>query len=275
VYPHHQNTGGFFIALLEKKGTLPWQSQVEKQEAYKENTAKDNKPEPPKKKPRYHRGFKEDPFVFFDENEEIVPSIKKFYQLDEGFDPTNLLTRCTAGKKKNIYFCSPGLKDLVQNNEDHIKFINTGVKTFVRNDNKHMNCDFRLCQEGLESIKPYIGDLRRVRVQKEDLVIMLNMTDPTKPPDFESFSKTTQDRIKEVTCGSCILEYQDDKVVLNLVGWKGTMSLRAYIDQNETVHTLRLLGADLSKFERNKFQERKAAAEDVAEENEVMVVEDE
>ncbi len=27
VLPHHQNTGGFFIALLEKTEWLPWQKQ--------------------------------------------------------------------------------------------------------------------------------------------------------------------------------------------------------------------------------------------------------
>lgn len=32
------------------------------------------------------------------------------------------------------------------------------------------------------------------------------------------------------------------------MGWRGTSSLRAYVDSSETLHILRLLGADISKF---------------------------
>lgn len=48
--------------------------------------------------------------------------------------------------------------------------------------------------------------------------------------------------------GSCILKYEDGRFTLFLVGWRGSSSLRAYVDSNETVHVLRLLGADISKF---------------------------
>ena len=47
----------------------------------------------------------------------------------------------------------------------------------------------------------------------------------------------------------------DEKTLrINLVGWKGKASLRAYVPKNERVHYLRLIGADTSKFEVNKFQ---------------------
>lgn len=80
---------------------------------------------------------------FASEKEDVYPSIKEFYALEEEFDPTCLLTRCHVGKKKNIYLVSPQVKDVVQRNEHSIKIINTGVKTFVRCDNKNMTCAFR------------------------------------------------------------------------------------------------------------------------------------
>ena len=43
-----------------------------------------------------------------------------------------------------------------------------------------------------------------------------------------------------------------------ILGWKGKNSLRAYVPKNERVHYLRLIGADTSKYEKNKFQERRA-----------------
>lgn len=60
--------------------------------------------------------------------------------------------------------------------------------------------------------------------------------------------------------GSCILKYVNEAFTLFVVGWRGTSSLRAYVDRDETVHILRLLGADLSKFEVNKYEKAKEAA---------------
>lgn len=48
--------------------------------------------------------------------------------------------------------------------------------------------------------------------------------------------------------GSCVLKYVDEIFSLYVVGWRGSSSLRAYVDTNDTIHILRLIGADLSKF---------------------------
>lgn len=96
------------------------------------------------RKRRRKEGYKEDPFVFFTDKEEIWPSIQNFYKISNDFDPTCLLVRCHTGKKKNIYMTSSAIRDLVINNQGTIKFINTGVKTFVRSDNRNMKeCAFR------------------------------------------------------------------------------------------------------------------------------------
>lgn len=88
--------------------------------------------------------YKEDPFIFFTDKEDVWPSIKNFYNISDDFDPTCLLVRCHIGKKKNIYMTSHAVRDLVINNQSTIKFINTGVKTFVRSDNRNMKeCAFR------------------------------------------------------------------------------------------------------------------------------------
>ena len=46
-------------------------------------------------------------------------------------------------------------------------------------------------------------------------------------------------------------------VSINLVGWKGKKSVRAYVARNDRVHYLRLINADTSKFDKNKFQEQR------------------
>ena len=47
---------------------------------------------------------------------------------------------------------------------------------------------------------------------------------------------------------------------LEMVGWKGKKSVRAYVPKMDRIHYLRLVGGDTSKFETNKFQNRRDAA---------------
>ncbi|XP_055544299.1 tRNA (cytosine(34)-C(5))-methyltransferase [Wyeomyia smithii] len=270
VLPHQQNTGGFFIALIEKKKKLPWESEEQLSAAAETNTAEGafveaagevkNENES-KKQQKHYRGFKEDPFVFFDGTEEIYESIKKFYQLSDDFNPINLLTRCREGKKKNIYFSADILRNVVSNNEERIKFINLGVKAFARCDNRNRLCDFRMAQEGLPSVIGFVGTSRRLSIGREDLVKLLSNSDPTKPPELVGLSDTIQKDAESLEPGSCVLQYKADDLELNVVGWRGAKSLRAYVDQHDTVHMLRLLGADVSKYEKNKFEEKKEAAD--------------
>lgn len=48
---------------------------------------------------------------------------RKFYGISDEMDPTLLLTRCKEGKKKNIYFTSPLVRDLTELNADRITVV--------------------------------------------------------------------------------------------------------------------------------------------------------
>lgn len=110
ILPHHQDTGGFFVAVLEKVKPLPWESEVDiKRENMlnqnvqnlsdndnkdglipKEETSRNELSENGKRileeekksrdlqrKRRRIVGYREDPFVFFkDETEDVWQSIK-------------------------------------------------------------------------------------------------------------------------------------------------------------------------------------------------------
>lgn len=166
ILPHLQNTGGFFVAALIKKGRLPWEKEVKEVTEEKttstdetatadENTNGKRKadgeiadgpkaaPWGPQRKKNRPMGYKEDPYVFFKEDERVWTDIKRFYDLSDEFSPLCLLTRSTSEKKRNIYFCSEAVHDILLLNEDHLKIINTGVKTFVRCDNRNMRCAYR------------------------------------------------------------------------------------------------------------------------------------
>ncbi|XP_063369797.1 tRNA (cytosine(34)-C(5))-methyltransferase [Cydia amplana] len=274
ILPHHQDTGGFFVAVLEKSAPLPWEKDRETEQP-QERERKDEKP--PAKRRRMG-GYREDPFVFFKgDHEDVFPSIKEFYDLSAEFDSKCLLNRCHVGKKKNIYLVSPVVRDVVRRNENNIKIINTGVKTFVRCDNKNMTCAFRLSQEGLASVAPFIGPRRRVRILKEDLVLVLQNDNPSSPPDLKLFSEHAHAQLKDLATGSCVLQYQapGSNLRLALVGWRGVHSLRAYTATPDTVHYLRLLGADFSKYDVNKFKKASDVPEgdaDATETSEAMEV---
>ncbi|XP_015118498.1 tRNA (cytosine(34)-C(5))-methyltransferase [Diachasma alloeum] len=269
ILPHHQDTGGFFVAVLEKVKALPWEREREGSpqdggEGGVKRSGEQDKAGPERKKKRMF-GYREDPFVFFKDEEEVWPAIKEFYSISDDLDPRCLLVRCQEGKKKNIYFTSPAIRDIVLLNENNVKMINTGVKTFVRCDNKNMKCAFRLAQEGMPSILSYIGENRKVKIGREDLVELLQNDNPQTPPEIAKLSEEIQKGTVNIDSGSCILIYEEsdaenlDPLKLVMVGWRGTMSLRAYVPLHDAVHYLRLLGADFSKFEKNKFEENRNA----------------
>lgn len=108
ILPHHQDTGGFFVAVLEKVKPLPWENGSSVFNQNIENTNTDNKKDElsleeeaeheevennagdkkrsleserkwqePQRKRKRVIGYREDPFVFFkDDKEDVWLSIK-------------------------------------------------------------------------------------------------------------------------------------------------------------------------------------------------------
>jgi tRNA (cytosine34-C5)-methyltransferase len=85
--PHQQNTGGFFVAVVKKTGPLPWENAAKAaavvEEKVEEKTEepevvgeKDSGRRSPLRKKRRANVYKEDPFIFFDQNEPTWPEIR-------------------------------------------------------------------------------------------------------------------------------------------------------------------------------------------------------
>jgi len=141
VLPHQQNTGGFFVAVLKKTAPLPWESTktmenttsvAENKDATEAEAVKDEKaPRSPARKKRRVRGFKEDPYIFFEKDEESWPSIKEFYGISDTLDPTLLFVRCKEGNKRNIYYTNPAVRDVMKCNDDRVKVLDICSSCFV------------------------------------------------------------------------------------------------------------------------------------------------
>lgn len=242
------------MSVLQKHRSLPWESAVRASEADYEVKKEQPAGEPAKKKRKIY-GYKEDPFFYLADNDETWPPIRDYYKINSDMFPSVLLARNQEGKKKNIYMTNALVKDVVSLNQEKLKIINTGVKVFSRCTNEGANCEYRLAQEGLPSIQALISD-RIVHVEKEDMVKLLENDSGTLPPKIEEFSPPLYEKFKQVLQGSCILEYTSDEAEFHLVGWRGKVSARVYIAKSERIHYMRLLGADISKYEVNKFLAR-------------------
>uniref|UniRef100_A0A673IJ42 tRNA (cytosine(34)-C(5))-methyltransferase n=1 Tax=Sinocyclocheilus rhinocerous TaxID=307959 RepID=A0A673IJ42_9TELE len=237
ILPHHQNTGGFFVAVLVKKAPMPWNRRYPKSIevcplmdgmcycSFSSVTVLhiDMKcsvcysPPPPKKMKLF--GFKEDPFVFLTEDDPIFPPIQAFYNLSPDFPKLNVLTRTHEGKKRHLYMVSKELRNVLLNNSERMKVINTGVKVWSRNtDGEQFGCAFRLAQEVghmLFSLSPEMGS-----------IVLRYLPDP-----------------QDLDAPQCPID---------LCGWRGKTSIRAFVPRNERLHYLRMVGVEVFRDKQGK-----------------------
>ncbi|XP_006635991.2 RNA cytosine C(5)-methyltransferase NSUN2 [Lepisosteus oculatus] len=288
ILPHHQNTGGFFVAVLMKKAPMPWNRRYPKlrnkgaeavaaseetpaetadeggdataedklkdlEDSQESSVKKDGVCGPPPSKKMKLFGFKEDPFVFITEDDPVFPPIQKFYNLSCTFPKLNLLTRTHEGKKRNLYMVSKELRNVLLNNSERMKVINTGVKVLSRNnDGEEFGCAFRLAQEGIYTLFPYIN-ARIINVGVEDIKVLLTQENPF----LSKLCDEAHAQAKQIAMGSIVLRYTPDpekpdspQCPIVLCGWRGKTSIRAFVPKNERFHYLRMLGVEV-------FRERK------------------
>uniref|UniRef100_A0A8K9V8H6 tRNA (cytosine(34)-C(5))-methyltransferase n=1 Tax=Oncorhynchus mykiss TaxID=8022 RepID=A0A8K9V8H6_ONCMY len=293
ILPHHQNTGGFFVAVLVKKAPMPWNRRfpkLRKEQSSSSLPQPEDSPRergvgrksvcmysdsvlcsrpPPNKKMKRH-GFKEDPFVFLTEDDPVFPPIESFYDLSPDFPKINVLTRTHEGKKRHLYMVSKELRNVMLNNSERMKVINTGVKVWSRNsDGEEFGCAFRLAQEGIYTLFPYIRS-RMITVSVEDIKILLTQENPY----LSKLEEDAHQQAKKMGMGSIVLKYRPDKsnpdgpqCPIELCGWRGKTSIRAFVPRNERFHYLRMLGVEVFRDKQGQGprEEEKEVKEEVKE----------
>lgn len=306
ILPHHQNTGGFFVAVLVKKAPMPWNRRhpklrnkevsssgevapveelqmgesptdvppadgpstdapVEPQEGERNPSVpetqepaevkKDHVCGPPPSKKMKLFGFKEDPFVFLTEDDPIFPPIQSFYDLSPDFPKLNVLTRTHEGKKRHLYMVSKELRNVLLNNSERMKVINTGVKVLSRNnDGEQFGCAFRLAQEGVYTLCPYIR-ARIINISVEDVKVLLTQENPF----LSKLGDDAHKQAKKLEMGSIVLRYLPDpkdldapQCPIDLCGWRGKTSIRAFVSRNERLHYLRMVGVEVFRDKQGK-----------------------
>ena len=238
VFPHYQDTGGFFIAVFEKVGKIPPGAgesrpaaapMAREADARGEGAALTDSPQVPLPRPTAtaaaaaaeddeHEtpvidekvdgqswGYKEDPYYFQDQDGDYWPAIKDFYGFGEAFPAGQLLTR-SAKTKRNIYYVSELVKRVIENNAcgegATLRIINAGVKSFTKSDARDAPCDYRLCMDGLSAIWPMMSQ-RVVSMPLEDIAATLE-GDGCRSENLTVLGRA---QIETVTKGCTVLKY--------------------------------------------------------------------
>ena len=267
ILPHLQDTGGFFVAVFRKTvDDLKWDSSANGSSTTEAHVAAATI-EPPSKKPKFDKklktdakkGFREDPFIFFSKDAQEWPEMKTFYKINDNFPFEQLMYRNSEGRKRNIYFLTKAAKQIIQDNEDRIRFVNAGARLFSRNTEKDFDCDYRLTQDGLPSVYPFIDPESTILLSFDD---MKNLLKEDNYP-MEKLSEGVKTKVMSLSIGSCILLFKttvdETEVTVPLCGWRGLATLRPYIAKNERMHFLRICGVDPKELEaenRQQFIER-------------------
>ena len=87
-----------------------------------------------------------------------------------------------------------------------LNVISTGLKLFEFNS-RLGECPFRLCQEGLKLIRPYLTK-RIVQAPLEDFIHVLQTQQ--KPEEIKTFSVSVQKQLEGMKVGSCVFELEQE-----------------------------------------------------------------
>lgn len=267
VYPHHQNTGGFFITVFEKLEEEQPAGDASKRAATPtsgEPAAKIQKTseEDYQKKERLPRDANEEPFVFVDPEHEALKTCWSFYGIDDKFDKNTCLVRNGTGEPTRVvYTVSPALRDLIKANDERLKMIYSGVKLFVA-QRSDIECSWRIQSESLPIMKHHMSSDRIIKANTAMLKLLLLEAFPT----FEDLSKDNLDvefvnKMKELSSGCAFVDVQRDdpkKENLFLPVWKGTKCINLMVSKEDTHELLyRIYGVETTAKD-NRQAEKQA-----------------
>ncbi|CAL9734365.1 multisite-specific tRNA:(cytosine-C(5))-methyltransferase [Monosporozyma servazzii] len=288
VYPHQQNTGGFFITVFEKvadvekpndKKRLATPTEEEEEVAEKKVKSNDESAAVvPQKKERLPRDANEEPFVFVDPKHPALESCWSFYDIDDKFDKNTCLVRNATGEPTRvIYTVSSSLRDIIQANDDRLKIIYSGVKLFV-SQRSDIECSWRIQGESLPVMKHHMSKKRIISANLDMLKFLLTESFP-KFDDLEASNLDSQflEDIKKLGSGCAFIEFdREGGESLFLPVWKGNKCINLMVSKEDTHELLyRVFNIETTAKDNSKAQPPKKTEEAKEEEKPEESKEDE
>jgi len=139
VFPHDQDTSGFFIVLFRKKNNPSTVAAVDE-------------PKPDKLVQTPLKGT-----TRCDTSDPDIEYIQSYYGLSEDFPLDQIFTYSDSMNK--LQFVTKGISDLLYaDTKRELELVSAGVETFVRNQSKFSGaeCIFRISQDGVYHVYPFM-----------------------------------------------------------------------------------------------------------------------
>ncbi|CAE7182019.1 unnamed protein product [Rhizoctonia solani] len=302
IYPHLQNTGAFFVAVLQSKPkpeaqsssapkrnadavTEPSGAEMSSKKQKTEETMEEDPQvsaqaddDEPAEKPGKVSTFKELPYVFLAEGSKHLEQAITDLQIKPSFPSANLFVRNPDGEAlRQIYLCNDAVRQVLERNDfARLRLINAGVRVFSRQESGakaelHGRNRFRFLTEGVPSVLPHVDESRVVVADLDTLRVFMRLYYPV----CGEFSSPMKERLASLETGSYLMRVNPDeqpgislKHALVLPIWKSTASAALMLDKKaKSALSLRLWGEDVTPVATSKSTKTQGvnAQEDEAE----------
>uniref|UniRef100_A0A060T8Y2 ARAD1D11154p n=1 Tax=Blastobotrys adeninivorans TaxID=409370 RepID=A0A060T8Y2_BLAAD len=279
VYPHQQDTGGFFICVFEKKekpkrAGSPIEQPAKKAKVEEEPKTEDSTPVPEsaapasdaadapkpaelgddkKKLPRNVPAV-DDPFKFLAPEHPELERCWDFYGIEK-FPRDTMLVRNMSGEPvRTIYYVAPSVKPILQLNEDRLKFVHAGIKMFAQQKSEGA-CKWRVQSEGIDLLFPY-ATKRVVKASSADAVKKMCEVQFPKFDELKEIDAALAEQTLALAEGCAFLRVPTGSSIeqeLVFPMWRGKGSSNLMLSKQDTQELLhRLFGVENVKGDRSK-----------------------
>lgn len=203
VFPHLDDTGGFFITVFQKTKELPEDMEalpfVDANKAYR--LARENAEWNEKKRVA--------PVIKFDDSS-AVASITKHYGLSDALALDGaLMTRQHSDlpgvSPKRLYYLSKGARKVLtatakDGTSAGLQVVACGVRAFERQIVKGVKCAYRITQEGLDAVYPHMKkQVVRVRAAELETILARQQDEPGAKASIGGARSSSSDIPEEIT----------------------------------------------------------------------------
>lgn len=286
IYPHLQDSGGFFIAVLERRSTNKTKKRTadsvgDVPESKKPRLAEDSAKPPaavggdveamasdpaPMDTAADEKGenvskvtsggggsFKENPYTFLRLDDPILLSCIERLHLTSEFPASNVLVRNPEGDAvRSMYLTNDIVKQIVLHNEyGRIRLNAAGTKVLAKQEaGKGVDAQFRILGEGLPVVLPFTDPTTILGGDLETLKTLVQSYYPL----CSSFAEPFKSVIEGKPVGSHIIRFPPEKSEgatlfhdVVLPVWKSNVSISLMIDKKaKSALSLRIFGADIT-----------------------------
>ncbi|EGO29336.1 hypothetical protein SERLADRAFT_345585 [Serpula lacrymans var. lacrymans S7.9] len=240
IYPHLQDTGGFFVAVLQRKQSTASPESISTTTACDVEGERKSTPAPSRSQQKSKvadPSFKEMPYTFVASDDPVLQSCIERLKLTSDFPSHNILVRNPdGGAVRSFYVTNPLVKAVVENNDyTRLRLLTCGTKVITKQEaGRGLDTQFRVLGEGLPVVLPYINPESIMTSELSTLKTLLEAYYPL----CTAFPEPFQSVIEARAGGSHIVRFPSGKwkdstlthdLVLPL--WKSNVSVTLMIDK--------------------------------------------